>query len=134
MTHPGVIDKILARTGFSIGVLRTNPTRTLALAFLAPLVFSLGTSAQEPRENLKPLIERLRKNPADGALREEVIRLARDMTPPPATPREALQHEAAGHGLFKTAKSRQDCLAAAHEYELALRLAPWVAPLYFALG
>ena len=45
-----------------------------------------------------------------------------------------LQHEAAGHGLFKKAKSRQDCLAAAHEYELALRLAPWVAPLYFALG
>ena len=59
MTHPDVIDKILARTGFSIGVLRMNPARTLALAFLAPLVFSLGASAQEPREDLKTLIESL---------------------------------------------------------------------------
>lgn len=102
---------------------------------LLPVLFGCVAQghAQSP-ESLSVLVAQLQKTPQDDALREKVIRLARATTPEPAVPPEALRHEKTGNTLFKNAKTRQDYLVAAHEYDQALRHAPWAARLYFGLG
>ncbi|MDO8310943.1 MAG: hypothetical protein Q7T25_03290 [Sideroxyarcus sp.] len=100
-------------------------------------VLLLGVVMQghaQPPESLSALVVQLQLQPQDDALREQVIRLARATKPEPAIPSEALQLENAGLTLFKKAKTPQDYQVAVHEYEQALRLAPWVASLYFELG
>lgn len=106
-------------------------------SFILAVIFIMATGAvfaETPREQLKQMIEQLQKSPTDNALREQIIKLAQELKPAPAIPSEVLRHENTGHALFKKAKTRQDFLAAAHEYEQALRLAPWAAHLYFELG
>ena len=87
-----------------------------------------------PVESLPALVAQLQRNPQDDALRGKVIRLALDTKPVPAIPPEALRHGNSGKALLMKAKNRQDYLVAAREYELALQLAPWSAPLYYSLA
>lgn len=106
----------------------------IRLALLSGLLLCVAQGYAQPPEPLQTLVVQLQKTPQDDVLREKVIRLARETKPQPAILPEALQHENTGQALFNKAKTRQDFLAAAHEYEQALRLAPWVASLYFELG
>jgi hypothetical protein len=96
----------------------------------AALLFSAQGVAQ-PQNSLPTLVALLQQTPQDDALRTEVIRLGREAVPPPAIPPESLRHAGAGQGYFKGAVSPQTFRQAAREYEQALRLAPWVASLYF---
>jgi hypothetical protein len=51
---------------------------------------------------------------------------SRGLLAPPPVPPLAVQHEAAGAGLYARANSPSGALKAAAEYEVAARLAPWV--------
>jgi hypothetical protein len=106
--------------------------QTLFCIALTVLFAALGVivNAQTPREQLPQLVEQLQKTPADDALRERVITLAKTLDPPPAVPNEALRREGRGKFAFKSAKTNDDYLAAAKEYEEAVRIAPWIHGYY----
>lgn len=89
-----------------------------------------NTLAQSPREQLQQMVEQLRGNPAEQALRERIIRLAQEITPAPAVPDSAIEFEGRAQFAFKSAKSEADYLAAAREYEKAVAAAPWVSGYY----
>jgi hypothetical protein len=97
---------------------------------LALLGFAAGAHAQSSREQLKNMVEQLQKSPSDNALREKIIKLAQELKPAPAVPEEAQRREGRAKFAFKDAKSNEDFLVAAKEYEEAARIAPWIAGYY----
>lgn len=114
--------------------MHSTGSNVIRLAILPVLFLYVTPDHAQPPEPLPALVVQLQKTPQDGALREKVIRLARETTPEPAIPAVALRHENTGNTLFMKAETQQDYLAAAHEYEQALRHAPWLARLYFGLA
>jgi hypothetical protein len=88
-------------------------------------------NAQSPREQLQQMVEQLQKTPNDPALREKIIKLAPTLKPSPVLPDTAITFEGRAQFAFKSAKSEDDFLAAAQEYEKAVAAAPWV-PGYYA--
>jgi len=83
---------------------------------------------------LKQFLADLQKTPANDALREKIIRLARVMNPLPAAPEEVAMHEGAAEYAFQHAKTPADFSDAAKEYEKALLIAPWLAANCFNCG
>jgi len=79
---------------------------------------------------LQQLTAQLQKAPNDSALRERIIRLGQEIKPAPAIPEEANRREGRGKFAFRSAKSNEDFLAAAAEFEEAAKAAPWVAGYY----
>jgi hypothetical protein len=94
------------------------------------LALAASAYAQSPREQLQQMVEQLQKTPNDNALREKIIRLATSIKPAPAIPDEANRREGRGKFAFRSAKSNEDFLAAAAEFEEAAKAAPWVAGYY----
>lgn len=86
--------------------------------------------ADPPREQLQQMVEQLQKTPNDNALREKIIRLAPTLKPSPALPDAAVTFEGRAQFAFRSAKSEDDYLAAAREYEKAVAAAPWVLGYY----
>lgn len=68
------------------------------------------------------------------AERQEIIRLAQALTPPPAIPEEARRQMAHGKAAFQAAHRTSDFLEAEEHFEKAANIAPWWAPPYFNLG
>lgn len=95
------------------------------------LQFANVANAASPREQLRQMVEQLQQTPNDDALREKIIRLAPKLKPAPALPDTAIAFEGRAQFAFKNAKSPDDFLAAAQEYEKAVAAAPWV-PGYYA--
>jgi hypothetical protein len=77
------------------------------------------------------MVEQLQKTPNDNALREKIIKLAPTLKPAPDLPDAAITFEGRAQFAFGSAKSEDDFLAAAREYEKAVAAAPWV-PGYYA--
>lgn len=111
-----------------------RPISRVILICLTILTSMASAYAQSPREELAQLVARLQKTPADNALREQIIRLAREVKPAPAVPQEAEKFEGRAEYAFRNAKTEADFSAAAKEYENAIALAPWVVANYFNLG
>lgn len=86
--------------------------------------------AQSPREQFQQMVEELKKDPSNIALRTKIIKHAQELKPAPSVPDEAIEYEGRGQFAFKNAKSEADYLAAAKEYEKANDLAPWVPGYY----
>lgn len=105
--------------------------RQLFIFVFACLVASTSACAQSPREQLQQLVEHLQKTPNDNAVRERIIKLASTLKPAPALPDTANTFEGRAQFAFKSAKSENDFLVAAQEYEKAVAAAPWV-PGYYA--
>jgi hypothetical protein len=87
-----------------------------------------------PREQLNQYVADLRKNPADDALREKIIKLALMLNPKPAVPEEATVAAAKGKTIFTHASdtgSHEDLKVAADAFAKASLLAPWVPDYYF---
>lgn len=99
-------------------------TLTVAVSLSAPLL------AQSPREQLQRMVEQLQKNSNDNALRERIVKLGAEIRPAPAVPEEAVRFEGRAQFAFRSAKSEDDFLAAAREYEKAVAAAPWVGGYY----
>jgi hypothetical protein len=95
-----------------------------------------GSSAlgQSPREQLTQMIEQLRSNPSDNALRERIIKLAQEIKPPPAVPEEARRHFVIGNTLQRDAKDAAGASLAIAEYRQALGMAPWWSDAYYNLA
>lgn len=128
----------MAHSGFSLLRWRglNRHAAVIALCLLFPgLAMAAPADGPEPaRPALQHLTERLQKNSADEALRERIIKLAREMRPAPALSKEALRHAERGALALKDATTEQGYLDAAHEYEQASLLAPWAADLYRHVG
>ena len=128
----------MANSEFSLLLWRGLNQRAavIALCLLFPcLATAAPADNPEPaRPALQQLTERLQKNPADEALRERIIKLAREMRLAPALSKEALYHAERGAFALKDATTEQGYLVAAHEYEQASLLAPWAADIYRHLG
>ncbi len=86
--------------------------------------------AQSPREQLQQAAAQLQKTPDDNALRERVIKLGSQIKPAPALPDDANRHEGRAKFAFRSAKSTEEFLTAAREFEAAAKVAPWVAGYY----
>lgn len=87
-----------------------------------------------PRAQLQQYVTQLQAKPSDDALRTKIIQLALTLDPKPATPDDAIRLEGAAEYAFKNAKSNSDLADAAHQYEKALLIAPWLAADYFNCG
>lgn len=87
-------------------------------------------NAETPREQLQQMVEQLQKTPNDNALREKIIKFAPTLKPSPALPDAAVTFEGRAQFAFRSAKSEDDFLAAAREYEKAVAAAPWVLGYY----
>lgn len=105
-------------------------TMKLLALFFGVMMLGNVAHAESPREQLKQMVGQLQKTPTDNALREKIIRLAQELKPAPAVPDAAVEFEGRAQFAFKNAKSNDDYLAAAREYEKAVTDAPWVSGYY----
>lgn len=105
-------------------------TSKLIIFAITPLFMAANAHALTPREELSQMVQQLQKNPSDNTLREKIIKLAQRIKPAPAIPEDALRREGRAKFAFKSAKSNDDYLGAAREYEEAVRVAPWVSGYY----
>src|SRR5688500_10660276 len=105
-------------------------TSKLIIFIFTFLALAATVYAQSPREQLQQMVEQLQKAPNDNALRERVIKLGAELNPAPAVSDEAIRYEGRAQFAFTNAKSADDYLAAAKEYEKAVAAAPWVQNYY----
>ena len=110
-----------------------KPTSQIIIFILTIFTVMANAYAQSSREQLNQLVEQLQKSPTDNALREKIIKLAQTVKPTPAVPEEAQRREGRAKFAFKSAKSIDDYLSAAREYEEAVRVAPWIPGYYLDL-
>jgi hypothetical protein len=115
--------------------MKHQASKILATIFFLLLGISVSiTQAQSPQDTLNQYIFDLQKNPSDTALREKIIKLAREMNPPPAIPEEARRHYVKASTLFDDAKQPSDSADAAEEFRQALLVAPWWGEAYMKMG
>jgi hypothetical protein len=107
-----------------------KPTIGSITAVLVILTLTTSAYAQSTREQLSQLVQQVKATPADSSLRQRVIKLGAEINPPPAIPDEANRREGRAKFAFRSAKSIDDLLAAAAEYEEAAKAAPWVGGYY----
>ena len=102
-----------------------------SVKWLASILFlALAAAAHGQQDQLMQLVDQLRQSPDNDSLRARIIKLARETRPAPVVPDEALRREGRGKFAFKNAKSPDDYVASANEYEQAVAAAPWVAGYY----
>lgn len=106
------------------------------ILLLIHAIFISMTSAHAlpPREELMQMVQLLQKTPTDNALREKIIKLAKEVRPAPAFPEDAQRRMVRGTTAFKDAKTTTDYQDAAREFEQASLAAPWHGDVYFNLG
>lgn len=98
------------------------------------LVLSAGASAQTPREQFAQMLAVLQKTPNNEGLRENIVRLARQLQPAPAIPEEARRALIRGNTALEDATGLDDYARAAAHYEEAAALAPWWGAAYMSLA
>lgn len=107
---------------------------TLGIVILAFVGLAAVVQAQSPREQFQQMVDSLRSNPTDNALRERIIKLGAEMKPSPAIPEETERRMVRGATAFKNATSQAGFQAAVKEFEQAVLAAPWYGDAYFNLG
>ena len=90
-----------------------------ALIF-AVLMLATAAYAESPREQHMQMVEQLKKNPADDALREKIIKLAQEIKPAPAVPEEARRFFVEGNTITSSAKNAKQQLLAVESFKEAL--------------
>lgn len=100
------------------------------LVMIFGLLLTSIAHAETPHEQLQQMVEQLQKMPNDNALREKIIKLAPTLKPSPTLPDAAVTFEGRAQFAFRSAKSEDDFLVAAREYEKAVAAAPWVPGYY----
>jgi len=109
----------------------------LPLPFFLMLTLLLqGAQAQKdssPRERLEQYVAKLQGSPIDDALREKIIKTARELKPPPAIPEEARRHFMKAAAIQKAATDQIGYELAISEYRNAIPIATWWAETYFNL-
>ena len=88
------------------------------------VVSTIAQSTNAP-DTLNQYVADLQKNPSDTALREKIIKLAREMNPPPAIQEEARRHYVIAKTLTKDTKKAEDFAEPIAEFKSVLLIAPW---------
>jgi tetratricopeptide (TPR) repeat protein len=108
---------------------------------LTCLLATPGLSAQSNRTNssasritLNQYIEKLKKNPANNALRKKIFSLALTMKPAPTVPVKVERNMTRGAAFARKAAGASGYNKAIAEYEAATNSAPWLAIAYYNLG
>jgi hypothetical protein len=104
---------------------RILPVQTIVAALM--LVWPSMAKAQtaSPQDTLNQYVSDLQRNPSDTALRENIIKLAQEMNPPPAVSEEARRHYVMAKTLFDGAKKPDDFGDSISEFKAALLAASW---------
>ena len=110
---------------------RTTHIIIFAIAILTSMA---SAHAQSPREQLNQMVGQLQKTPTDNALREKIIKLAREVKPAPAVPEEAKRAFVMGGTYQKEAKSPEDFGLAVKAFQDATSAAPWWGDAYYNLS
>lgn len=79
---------------------------------------------QQAQRQFAQELTAFQKNPSES-LRQQIVKLAGQLEPPPEIPAEAQQHEAKGKQLVAAATKVEDLKAAIAEFNSALMAAPW---------
>jgi tetratricopeptide (TPR) repeat protein len=114
--------------------------RTVVHLILFLALITTGNAAQAGKKSsaseeiLKQYVEDLKKNPADSALREKIIKLALTMKPAPVIPENAERNMARGTAYAQKATDDTGYKKAITEFEAAANAAPWLALAYYNLG
>jgi hypothetical protein len=98
------------------------------------LVVSFGASAQTPREQFAQMLDTLQKTPKDDGLRENIVRLGKELKPAPAVPEDARRELVQGNTALEEATGMDDYARAARHYQDALARAPWWGAAYLSLA
>lgn len=116
-------------------------TRIMLLVTLLISMTAPGLAAQSGKKSpaasqdtFTQYVEELKRNPADNALREKIIKLALTMKPSPTLPEDAERHMARGTTFARKAADAAGYKKAIAEFEAAANIAPWLALAYFNLG
>lgn len=105
----------------------------VAVVLAAPAQNSLYAQASTPRQRLKEALASLQSSD-DSTVRDKIIRLVRQLDPPPAVPDEVAKLTGRAVYAYKNATTPSDYEESIEAYRKALLLAPWVAKNYYNLG
>lgn len=106
----------------------------LLASLLMVSLFSAVAEAQSLQEQLKNLEDQVQQDPTDMTLRERIIKVARQMSPPPQIPPEARSHFDKGLTLQQNANDLDQLDLCINEFQQALLLAPWWPQAYNQLA
>jgi formylglycine-generating enzyme required for sulfatase activity len=100
------------------------------LVWCAASSLCAAVHAEPPGEGFAQMVERLRNHPDDKALRERIVKAARELAPAPVPPEEARRFFIRGNTALEDAQSRDGYLRAIRNYDEALKIAPWWGDAY----
>jgi tetratricopeptide (TPR) repeat protein len=109
-------------------------TSKLIIFIVAFLSLAASAYAQNPREELKQMVEQLQTSPNDNALREKIIKLAAEIKPAPAVPPDARRTFVMGATYLREGKSSNDFELAVKAFQEATVAAPWWGDAYYNLS
>jgi hypothetical protein len=104
------------------------------LALAALLAAPLAAQAQSAREQLNQLVQQLQSKPDDNGLREQIIKLATTINPPPAIPENARKSFIEGSTIAKAATDASGQAIAIASFKEALNIAPWWGDAYYNIA
>ena len=104
----------------------------MLFSLVVPPAASAAKKSSSNSEELKQYLEDLKKNPADKALREKIIKLAREVKL--SVPEDAERSMARGTAYAQKATDAAGDKKAIAEFEAAASAAPWLALAYYNLG
>jgi tetratricopeptide (TPR) repeat protein len=107
---------------------------TICFSLFTPGIVPAASKKTADLDTLKKYVDDLKKNPADKALREKIIKLALTIKPAPTVPEEAERGVIRGTTFFSKAVDNAGYKKAIAEFELASNTAPWLAVAYYNLG
>lgn len=96
----------------------------MALPMIELLEGAVLKAMGNPRTALMQLTAQLNDKPGDTGTRRLILRLASELTPPPAIPEEARKHFVEGTAIVKAAKNPAQQALAAQSFTEALKVAP----------
>ena len=109
---------------------RTIKSVGAMLVWSAAVSFSAAVHANPSGETLLQMVEQLRNHPDDKALRERIVKAAREQTPAPVPPEEARRFFIRGNTALEDAQGQDGYLRAIRNYDEALKIAPWWGDAY----
>jgi len=126
-------------------IARTLGITLLAIILIAPGAFadalSDGLAAEkagklrEAAGHYTSALQQTREgSEAERKLQERIIKLVRNLNPPPAVPEDAYRRMARGEAFFEAATNKEGLKRAANEFHAAARMAPWLPEVYRTLG
>lgn len=109
---------------------RTIKALGVLLIWGAVVLFSTAVHAESSGEAFVQMLEQLRNHPDDKALRERIVKAAREQRPALALPEEARRFFIRGNTALEDARGPDGYQRAIRNYEEALKIAPWWGDAY----